>query len=285
MTSSSASLSLRGRGLRKRYAALLRPLERLFPGWLHPVRRIESRGLDLHLDARTEATNDVSLTDGEYEVEETTFMERAVKDGDVFVDLGANIGYFTCLASRWVGAQGRVLAIEPDRINFRHLRRNIRVNGGDSNTTAVRAAASVKAGTTVLHRSLVNCGDHRIYSDDASSRIGERVRTVAIDDLVGSGRRVDFVKMDVQGAETLVVSGMQRTLEQNAPHIALLIEWWPYGLAQCGSSAAELMQLLEKHGLDLWSLDGEQIADACDPARAEQPEYYLNVVATRAWRW
>lgn len=284
LVTSSLTGSLRGRGFRKRYAALLRPFEQLFPDWLHPVRRIQMRGLELHLDARTEATNEESLTDGGYEVEETEFMQRAVCPGDVFVDVGANVGYFTCLASRWVGVEGQVFAVEPDRINHRLLRRNLRANHCQGNVVAHRAAASSEAGTTVLHRSLINCGDHRIYEDDATSRVGEKVRTVSIDEVVGAGARVDFVKMDVQGAEVLVVEGMQQTLAANAERIALLIEWWPYGLAQCGSSADALRALLTQHGLQLWTLDGAPVG-AEDPALAERPEHYTNVVVSREWRW
>ena len=284
-TTSSTFGSFRGRGLRKRYAALLRPLEQLFPSWLHPVKRVQTNGLDLHLDARTESTNEVSLTDGGYEQEETEFMEGVVQPGNVFVDIGANVGYFTCLASRWVGEAGQVYAIEPDRINFRHLRRNVRTNKCTANVQAVRAAASEAEGTTVLHRSLVNCGDHRIYADGVDTRIGEPVRTVAVDDFVAAAPRVDFVKMDVQGAETLVLDGMQQTLAANAEHIALLIEWWPYGLAQSGSSAVELRKRLTRHGLSLWTMDGEPATGVCAPGLETQSEHYVNVVATREWRW
>ena len=252
------------------------------PGLLHPVRRVEVNGLDLHLDERTESVNAESLTDGNYEADEIRFMERFVRPGDTFLDLGANVGFVSCQAARWVGDKGQVFAFEPDRLNFRLLRRNLRTNRSGV-VEAVRAAVSESNGTITLHRSLVNCGDHRIYGVEAGKRVEEQVRTIQLDDYLESrASRVDFVKMDVQGAESLVVRGMQRILAENRDHITLLVEWWPHGLERAGSSPAELAELFSRHGLNFWTLDGEPATDLCDPERLADPSFYTNVIVRLA---
>src|SRR5262245_2134996 len=132
---------LRGKGLRARAPFLARLHDLLWREDEKHVVEARANDLVLYLAWRTHGVADPLLAGRGYEPEETAFIEAALAPGMTFLDLGANVGYFTCLAARKVGPAGRVWAFEPDPRNFRLLVRSVKANGL-SNVTAVRAAAS-----------------------------------------------------------------------------------------------------------------------------------------------
>jgi FkbM family methyltransferase len=175
-----------------------------------------------------------------------------IMPGSVFVDVGANIGWFTVIGSRLAGREGRVYAIEPDPRNCGILKRNIAANGC-RNVTVYSVAAGRAVGTAWLYRSEDNQGDHRLsVTSDRADRI--RVRVRSLDDLLSRPtRRVDVVKIDTQGSEAAALNGMGELLRAN-PRVRLILEFWPHGLKDCGSSAAELAAALSLRPSLLWLL-------------------------------
>ena len=84
--------------------------------------------------------------------EETTFaVYRILKPGDVFVDVGAHIGWFTLLAAEIVGPQGKVLAIEPEWKNYKRLQDNLELNNSNGNVEIARCVATSKNGRVWFH--------------------------------------------------------------------------------------------------------------------------------------
>jgi FkbM family methyltransferase len=199
---------------------------------------------------------------GNYEPFETELLKQHVRRGDVVLDVGANIGYYSLLFARLVGPEGKVFAFEPDPTNFGLLTRNVRRNGY-ANVVAVPAAVGDRTGKLRLYLCEDNRGDHRTY-DSGDGRPSVEVDVVRLDDYLKDFERpVAFVKMDVQGSEPAALAGMDGLLRRN-PRLKLATEFWPFGLHRSGSSAEGFLRALAGHGFALQVIDeaGQRVAPA-----------------------
>src|SRR5437870_2877368 len=97
-----------------------------------------------------------------YEPFETQWIQYLVRPGDVVLDIGAHIGYYTTLLSQLVGVHGKVVAFEPDPTNFTLLQQNV-ARIACTNVTLYNLALSDRNGTVALYLSADNAGDHRIW--------------------------------------------------------------------------------------------------------------------------
>lgn len=191
---------------------------------------------------------------GIWEPFETSVVVERLQPGSVFVDLGANIGYYSVVAALASGEAGRVWAFEPEPGNFALLERNIALNGL-RNVHAVNAAAASEGGTAELFLSDINQGDHRLYRNEGRSA-SVTVRRHRLDDwFAGRERRVDMVKMDTQGAEARIVEGALALLRENLGRVSLIVEFWPFGLRGAGDSPERLAQLLQPFGFRVQKID------------------------------
>lgn len=220
-------------------------------------------GKRLYADSRDNALTSKLLVHGIWEPEETAVLQRYLRAGGVFVDVGANVGYFTVLASAWVGPAGQVYAFEPEKHNFAILRKNITENRCE-NVIAENMALAEKSELVQLYLSgVTHSGDHRVYcprDDDtyieSHKRMTDTVQAITLDEyLAAHNSRVDTIKIDVQGAEYRVLSGMKKTLGDN-PGCAILMEYWPHGLWQAGASPQELLEFLESYEFRFYRIAG-----------------------------
>lgn len=148
-------------------------------------------------------------------------LEARLHAGDIFYDIGANVGFFSVLGARLVGPTGTVYAFEPFPANAASLRRNVQLNGFH-HVTVIEAALSRTAGEGWLV-----VGEEPTWGRLASggaSRMPHgwvRVPLMAIDDLVDRGTIAPpaLVKIDVEGAELDVVAGMTETIRRHRPVI------------------------------------------------------------------
>ena len=141
-------------------------------------------------------------------------FQDVVKKGDVVVDMGANMGFFTLLAAKLVGREGKVYSFEPNPTNYNLLLKNIAINGYD-NVTAVQKAVSYRSGAEKLFISDDDIGNSTIY-EYGEGRQTIEIETVAIDDFFADREtRIDAVKMDIEGAEMAALLGMERIVAQN----------------------------------------------------------------------
>jgi FkbM family methyltransferase len=180
-------------------------------------------------------------------------LKDFIVTGSTVVDVGANVGFFTLRFASWVGEQGHVIAIEPDVHNFRTLAAKIDGAGLQRRVRLHQAAAAAAAGSLRLKRNELHPGDHRITLGGE----GIAVPAVTVDDVVAAAgaKRVSLVKIDVQGAEMLVLAGAKRTLDTMRP--ALFVEVDDRALRSFGSSARALVALVESAGYDMYELAGE----------------------------
>ena len=157
-----------------------------------------------------------------FESAETEVVKKTVKGGDVCLDLGANIGWYTVLMSELVGAKGHVFAFEPHPANFQVLVRN---TAGRENVTAIMAAVGDEDGKVPLYESVTgNSGDHRLdLSSGDVADTGLRVDVRRLDTLFLGKSRVDFVKADIQGSEGRMLRGMKGIIKAN-PRLVMLLE-------------------------------------------------------------
>lgn len=168
-------------------------------------------------------------------------LQPFVPPGCVVVDVGANIGFFSTRFARWVGANGRVYAVEPEARNFSSLRARIERTGLDGVVRCVHAAASDHPGTVELVLNPIHPGDHHLGAG------GEPVTAVTVDALTADDPRpVGLIKIDVQGAEPLVLAGAERVLAEHRP--AIFVEVDEPSLQRFGSSASELIGSLAERG-------------------------------------
>lgn len=161
---------------------------------------------------------------GAYEPEVTAVFHRLLKPGMGVIDIGANIGYFTMVSAALVGPRGHVLAIEPNPRNARLLEASRRANGF-AQVTLAQVAAGAEVGLLVLHATHSN-GTTSTPSDRLADLLGaETVACVRADSLVAPDRRVDLIKLDVEGAEFKALQGCAAILDRWRP--ALISEFSP----------------------------------------------------------
>jgi hypothetical protein len=139
-----------------------------------------------------------------------------------------------------------------------------------------------------LHLSNFNFGDHRVYAshDDAmynrgAQRSEVQVEGITLDSYLPSGSHVDFVKMDIQGAEYFALQGMKRVLLENHD-VKCMIEFWPHGLREAGVSPSALLQELIQLGFILHQLDhGKATPASLDEILAVNEDDGVNLLIAR----
>ncbi len=220
-----------------------------------------------HEGSRIEVTlgNDNSLclyVCGSFEPNEFAFLDRVLKPGMVFVDVGANDGYFATFAAKKVGASGRVVAVEPSSRERAHLSRNLALNS-IANVTVLPIALGAAPGIVELkladglHTGHNTLGDfaHEDVVSASSERVEMRTLDAAVERLGLS--RVDVIKIDVEGGEGGVIAGGGNVISRWRP--VLLLEINDRALRVQGYSAELLLaELQSEFGYEIlvWAKDG-----------------------------
>ncbi|MBI1975931.1 MAG: FkbM family methyltransferase [Candidatus Omnitrophica bacterium] len=229
-----------------------------------------------------------ALALGVYERTETQFLMRHVKKKMTVVDIGANIGYYTALCAAWVGPEGKVVAIEPEPESRVFLKRTLALNNFH-NVEIITEALSDKKGTSRLYLCKENRGDNRLYEDrDSRERGSICVQTTTLDSLLqqlGVLNKVDLIKMDIQGAECLVLRGMKQTLSGN-PAVVVVTEFWPQGIRNAGGDPVEFLNELREMGFQMYHLTGqaqniERVRDFQRLIREFHGRRYTNLVCSK----
>ena len=202
----------------------------------------------------------LELLTRQHERETRQLLERRLRPGMVALDVGAHVGYYTRLLAERTGPAGQVIAFEPHPRTHETLRRNL---GHLSNVTTLQLAASAHSGSaqlydylmmsasgslhydeTLAHQQRAQMGaDDRAPRHDAGFQMQRyQVRTAAIDDCLEElgVKRVDLVKMDIEGAELDALRGMKRTIAAS-PGLMLVMEYNPGALAAFGHDPLEAL--------------------------------------------
>ena len=209
--------------------------------------------------------------------DERAFFARHVRPGMRVVEAGANLGVFTVLLSKLVGAEGKIFAFEPDPALHAALLKTLQRNGV-TNVVPIQRALGSRTARLGLKTFGLNSGDNRLC-DDAAETGATPVDVVTMDESL-AGERVDFVKLDVQGWELEALRGMSRILTEN-PRVALFVEFWPFGLRRAGCAPADLVAFLRENHFRLATSDGLPFS-AEDAARWDNgSKKFTNLYAIR----
>lgn len=232
--------------LRRRYRHLRWKIRAKFPALSDGMLLAEVQGKRMYLDLRDRVVCETLYTRGIWELNVTHAFQRLLRGGMVVVDLGANVGYYTLLASEKVGQAGRVFAFEPDPFCYGLLAKNVAINRC-VNVVTVNKAVSDRTGTAWLFLEAKNKGGHRLY---ASQETGHSipVEVIRLDQYFPDGdSRVHLIKMDIQGAEMAALRGMRRIIEANED-LAIVVEFWPVGIERFGDDPADFVHALLGYG-------------------------------------
>lgn len=211
----------------------------------------------------------------EYYEPELAYLREFLSPGKSFIDVGANFGVYTLVASKLVGRMGTVLAFEPTAESFAILRQNIELNCL-SNVRAFQIALAEKRSKRWLNYGWDPVGNwlgqHPPCSKEGNE--GEEVQTETLDELLAANGidRVDAMKIDVEGAEELVLRGATGCLTRHSPIV--IFEFNPDCAARLGLSPWGARDLLESLGYEF------VVLGKC--ATSDNPEYrpaYFNIVA------
>jgi FkbM family methyltransferase len=214
---------------------------------------------------------------------ERMLIARAVRPGMVAVDVGANVGLYTLELAHRVGPQGRVYAVEPEARTFKLLSRTLS-EAGLSMVEMRQVAAADRPGWMSLYLSALDRGDHRVFPD-AQERTATPVRAVTLDDVLADEKHVDFVFVDVCGAEAAVLRGMRRTLERSAK-IRVLCTVSPELLRRGGAGADMLFAPLRDAGLAAHLVQAQGMTPPIDESAAWSravARHHIRLYFTRPW--
>ncbi|MGK5547041.1 FkbM family methyltransferase [Streptomyces sp. URMC 127] len=201
---------------------------------------------------------------GTWEPHMTRWLSRRLGPGDTFVDVGANIGYFSLLAARRVGQAGRVVAIEAAPAFHRSVLANARRNAC-RNVRAVNVAVSdARRSLTFTLASSRNMGANSIVPYDGPVESFFEAQALPLTDVLTASEVADarVIKVDVEGAEGSVVRGMVPLLDRLRPDAEITIEVAPERMALLGDSADELLATMRDFGFHAYRQPNDYAAES-----------------------
>jgi len=179
-------------------------------------------------------------------------LDRVLRPGDGFIDVGANIGTYTCWAARVVAPSGWVQAFEPLPSTFELLRRHVTRNELDDWVTVSRSAVGEHPGTMTLFEVPGASGWTAPYPRGQAAK-GVEVPVVSIDSQMTDRPTPRLVKVDVEGFEQHALKGMSGLLTRENPPVVAM-ELSDKQLRPAGSSAEALLALVESLGFRTWRI-------------------------------
>jgi FkbM family methyltransferase len=221
-------------------------------------RSVSSAGFRLEVDPRDRTIAKKITLYGGYEPFLQSVLVDCAEPGTTVVDVGANVGLHTLPLAKRVGASGRVIAFEPDPENYRLLVRNLEVSGLASRVTVHRLGLSDAAGSAPLYQCAENRGGLSLCAENVETS-GARLAPVDVqlavgDDVLPKRSPISLVKIDVEGAEPLVIKGMERTLADHREAV-LAFEFSPRYVESFGVDAETFLGSLCDAGYEISCVD------------------------------
>ena len=211
-------------------------------------------------------------TNGDPEMGTRLIIERVLRPGDVFVDIGAHLGIHILAAARAIQGLGNIIAFEPFESSCNLIRKTIRMNGFERITEIHQAAISNVTGEQQFYLA-AGSAQHSLYSFEDTGPSGESVvvPSFKLDDVLANKTRINLIKIDVEGAETDVIEGATLTIERH-PDIAIIVEFGPTHLKRVGTKTTqEWLDVFTKLGLIYRVIN--EATGALEKKTAEQLEH------------
>jgi FkbM family methyltransferase len=203
-----------------------------------------------------------------YETEVWNHLMAQVQPGNLVVDIGAFIGFYTIALAKRVGSSGKVIAFEPDPINFATLKTHVELNRVSDRVELIQAAVGDEDGFVPFQTGRAS----ESHISQVPGNDTQMIRCVRLDTIFPN-RKLDILKIDVEGYEEEVLKGALNLLQDNrrSPR-AIYIEVHPYAWPGIGASSESLIALLISCNYQVVTLDGK---------RVEHIERYGEILAHR----
>ena len=178
---------------------------------------------------------------------EVHFLEKLISPGDVFVDAGANCGVYTVAAAHFAGPSGKVLAFEPGEDSLAMLRRNVQLNRFN-HVHVFPLALSESSGTARLYSHNHGASSFTLGRTEEGDRLSFDIETATLDSVLAreSITQVDVIKMDVEGAEELILRGATQLFDRCQPKVIFEIN--PPAISRLNLSQQGAWDFLETRG-------------------------------------
>ena len=184
----------------------------------------------------------------------TNLIKKEIHSGDVVLDIGAHIGYYTLQFANLVGPTGKVYAFEPEPKNFELLKKNVQINKHD-NVVLIQKIVSDKDGIVEFFISKFDSIGNKLFkSDESGSSI--KVGSTTLDEYFKDlKKKIDFIKMDIQGGEGKATLGMKNLLKENK-NLKIIQQWAPEPLKQNHTNPEDHLKFLQHIGYKFYEIDG-----------------------------
>ncbi len=243
----------------------------------------------MFVDSRDVSIAPHLILEGVYEEHTDAALRRLVSPGMNVVEIGANVGLFTLLMCHRAGSSGSVYAFECDPVLAQIARDNLELNGFSRIGTIDERAISNQIGTlsfraTTRHRGggTLVAGLQQIPELTESERETIAVQAVTLDDfLAGYDRRIDFMKIDAEGAETDIIAGGRRIFADPGYRVTVMMEFAPRFMREAGMDPATQLDELCSWGFTFSRIDDRRRKLAPTDAAYLLGQEFSDIVMTR----
>ena len=225
---------------------------------------------DFHIHTSTDVYISGDLeTNKTWEPFETEIFRRLCESDSFVLDIGANIGWYTKIASKLLGSNGSIWSFEPDKTNFSLLQKNLSLEEYEADINFSKSAVGDIRSEAKLYLSPTNLGDHHLF-EDGEVRPHEEIYIDSLDNLLGSLPQLPtLLKSDTQGSEYKIIRGASQLFARGwRPD--MIIEFWPYGLKNSGDDAMSLWRDIVSLGYGTYQVSEH------NPGLFEVTEEHLN---------
>jgi FkbM family methyltransferase len=235
--------------------ALLRLRKRLWESTRTAISIKWLNGTQIYIYAGNEICRSIFLT-GCYEPNEFCLLERILRPGMTFIDVGANIGLYTVFAGTRVGREGVIVAVEPSSREFGRLKENTNLNKLTNVRLLQIAVSNFSAEAQLLVATEEKSGHNTLGAFGYDSVVlanTELVHVEPLDNIINEEglQRVDVIKMDIEGAELFALQGAICTLKRFHPIIMLELSDRTLQNQKCSST--DVWQFLTQHGYRIYT--------------------------------
>ena len=229
-------------------------------GWRHYRKIVKTRFGDLMEINTPDVISTTIFLAGHWEPMITEYVRGALNPGDTFIDIGANIGYYTVLASRMVGDSGSVISIEAHPGIYDRLKKNVALNDRKNVRIINAAAGSSRGELPIFSGPEINLGHTTTVATIADSeglRCDGMVRSDTLESLVGMNSLYNarLIKVDVEGAEYEVLSTIFDSLAQFSPTTEWILELAPENCPAGRSAIHEIYAAFRSAGYEPFKID------------------------------
>ncbi len=222
--------------------------------WCANEQHLFDLGRDLKVKYPLATAIGFALFSRDFETAELKFLRHHLEAGQTFFDIGANGGIFTVIAAQCVGDNGRVFAFEPGEYEYTLLQENVRLNNFD-NVVVVKKAVSDLDGTRCFAVARDGAFSSLAQTTHPDQQIESwlEIETISLDTFVKEQgiKSVDFIKIDVEGAEKLVFDGASNLLKSN-PNVCILFEAYELNTRGFSYTVPSFLESLQKNGFHIF---------------------------------